>query len=422
MRVAMVVNTDPAGDGRVRREARTLAAAGHEVTVFGSRHEGGPEGPASDLGFRVVFPAIPAWVRARGAARTLVRSARWYERLRVLSESALAERPDVLHAHDLDTAGPASELAAAAGVPFVYDDHEASYVDKLPNYAPATLRGVKRWALDAITRRLQRQGEALERTIRARRPAALVTVSEPLADLLVRRFGGPRPVVVMNCPERRDYPRTDALRRRLDLPEAARLVTYHGTATEGSGLEIVIRALRRLSADHVFVVLGRVWGKERYEALAAAEGVADRIRWIPFLPEDEMLHLVASADVGVVPTEPNSVGNAYGLANKFFQSMMAGLPMVASATSAVRPILERVRAGLLYPAESPQDPAALADCVRRLTGDRALWQTCREAGLAAAREEFNWEREGAKLSSVYEGIRDRATTIPRVGRSRGNGT
>ena len=77
-------------------------------------------------------------------------------------------------------------------------------------------------------------------------------------------------------------------------------------------------------------------GASRSTALARAEGVAERVRYVPFVPEDEMLRLVASADVGVVPTEPNSVGNALGLANKFFESMMVGLPMVASATPAVK--------------------------------------------------------------------------------------
>jgi hypothetical protein len=87
--------------------------------------------------------------------------------------------------------------------------------------------------------------------------------------------------------------------------------------------------------------------------------VADRVRFVPFVPEDEMFRLVASADVSVIPTEPNSVGNEFGLPNKFFESMMAGLPLVASATPAVKPILERVKAGLLYPAEMPQDPLVL---------------------------------------------------------------
>jgi glycosyltransferase involved in cell wall biosynthesis len=397
----MVVNSDPVRDGRVRKEAQSLVAAGHAVTVFAVRASQDRSGDAA-LGFPVVFPAMPKWIEAGGALNTMRKTARWFERMRPLADAAIASEPDVVHAHDLDTVGPASRAAHAAGIPCVYDDHEASYVDKLPNYAPAAMRGPKRAVLDALTRRLQRRGEALEREVRARGLAAMITVSDALADRLVARFGGPRPVVVRNCPALRDVPRTDALREKIGAPREAKLLLYHGTATEGSGVEVVIRALRHLPPNYLFALVGRVWRQDKYEALARAEGIADRVRFVPFVAEDEMFRLVASADVGLVPTEPNSEGNTYGLANKFFESMMAGLPLVASATPAVKPILERTKAGLLYPAEMPQDPAALAAAARRLCEDRALWASCREAALRAARDEFNWERESAGLVATYE--------------------
>jgi glycosyltransferase involved in cell wall biosynthesis len=402
VKIAMVVNSDPAFDGRVRREARSLVGAGHEVTVFGVR--GGEAKDDAGLGFEVAFPPLPAWIGRGGAFNTLRKTARWYERMRPLAAAAVASKPDAVHAHDLDTVGPASRLAAEAGIPCVYDDHEASYVDKLPNYAPANATGPRRAALAAITRHLQRRGEALEHAVRHRGLAAVVTVSDQLAARLYERFGAPQPVVVRNCPVLREVPRTNTLRHRLGVGNEVKLLVYHGTVTEGSGVENVIRALRELPPNYVFAVVGRVWRQDRYEALARAAGVGTRVRFIPVVPEDEMLRIVASADVGLVPTEPNSVGNAFGLANKFFESMMVGLPMVAAATPAVSDVLQRVKAGLLYPADAPQDAAAIARAVRALCDDEALWRSCREAGLAAARDEFNWEREGRKLVAIYEGL------------------
>ena len=398
----MVVNSDPVSDGRVRREAQALAAAGHELTVYGVRWKGS-EGRDDALGFAVVRPAMPAWTAEGGAVNLMRKTARWYVRMKPLVDAALAVVPDALHAHDLDTIGPASQAALARGVPCVYDDHEASYVDKLPNYVPAELRGAKRVALDAMTRNLQRRGEALEREVRTRKLAAMITVSESLADRLVARFGGPRPVVVRNLPLLRDVPRTNALRERLGLAAGVKVLVHHGTVTEGSGLETAIRALRDLGGNFVLAVVGRVWRAERYEDLARAEAVAERLRFVPFVPEDEMFRLVASADVSVVPTEPNSVGNEFGIPNKLFESMMAGVSIVASDVPEVASVLARTGAGATFPARSPQDPAAFAAAVRRVL-DPAVWQTCRAAGLAAARGEFHWERESRKLVALYEGI------------------
>src|SRR5437867_8655775 len=103
-----------------------------------------------------------------------------------------------------------------------------------------------------------------------------------------------------------------------------------------------------------------------------------------------MFRLVASADISVIPTEPNSVGNEFGIPNKLFESMMVGLPVVASDVPEVAQILAKTGAGVTYPAAMPQDPAALAAAVRRVCEDRAAWERCRDAGLRAAREEFNW--------------------------------
>jgi glycosyltransferase involved in cell wall biosynthesis len=408
MNVAMLVYTDLAHDARVRKEAATLVGDGHRVVVHVALPIGGkpaPEDVARNGGFETRYPTLPAWVGATGGLAVLRRSARWFERTQALVESAFADgRPDVLHAHDLDTLAPALRAARAQAVPLVYDDHEASYVDKLPNYVPADASGMKRAALHAVVRRLQSVGEAIERDARTGGVTAFVTVSESLADRLAARFGGPRPTVLRNVPLLREVPRTDALRRRIDLPRDARLLLYHGTVTEGSGLETAIRALRLLGDGHVLAIIGRVWRRERYERIAREEHVLDRLRFEPMVPQEELLPLVASADVGLIPTEGNSVGNLYGLPNKLFESMMAGLPVVASDVPEVAAIVRRTGAGLLYPHASPEGPRLLADGVRSLLRDAALWDRCRAAGLAAARDEFNWEREATKLTRLYREI------------------
>src|SRR5262245_5495503 len=107
MHVAMLVHTDLAHDARVRKEATSLAAAGHKVVVHVAR----PVDDASafrGLPFEVRPPPMPAWARATGVFATLRRSARWYERTAALVDSAFADGPpDALHAHDLDTLAPA---------------------------------------------------------------------------------------------------------------------------------------------------------------------------------------------------------------------------------------------------------------------------------------------------------------------------
>ena len=139
----MVVHSDPAKDTRVKKEAQSLTAAGHAVTVFGLKwpdketDDPGRDDPRrDDMGFAIARPAVPDWADGPGAWNLLRRTASWYDRMRPLVDAAVASRPDVLHAHDLDTIGPASETARARGIPCVYDDHEASYVTSFRTTRP----------------------------------------------------------------------------------------------------------------------------------------------------------------------------------------------------------------------------------------------------------------------------------------------
>lgn len=404
MRIAMILGNDFTRDARVRREAQSLAAAGHRVTVHAVLTPGTE--PEEDVGDVVVVRTrLPDWAYEGSGVRGAVRVLRWYERFGPLVEAALRRGPpEALHAHDLDTVLPSLDAARRLRIPLVYDDHEGSQLDKLPNYLPDDARGLKRAVLRGGVRWLQMRGRRLERAVRAARPAGLITVSQTLADDLVRRFGGPRPVVVRNCPPWRAVERTQALRVRVGAAPGDRLLLYHGTVTEGCGVETAIRALELLGDGHVLVVLGWAWRQDVLERLAAEKGVAAQVRFLPGVPQDEMFRLVASADVGLIPTEPNTVGNRLGIPNKLFESLMSGLPVVASDVPEVAAIVRETGAGVLYPSATPQNPAALAEGIHTLLSDRALWETCSEAGLRASRQQLNWDVESARLVALYDTV------------------
>src|SRR5947208_14617507 len=63
MRVCMIVRNPSVRDPRVLREARTLASAGHDVTIIATTQPGVPAREERD-GFRIrrVDP-VPAWMR-----------------------------------------------------------------------------------------------------------------------------------------------------------------------------------------------------------------------------------------------------------------------------------------------------------------------------------------------------------------------
>lgn len=401
MRVAMIVGNDLTRDSRVRREARALVAAGHDVHLYGVGSEG-TEPEEDDAGVVLVRVRLPEWVAAGSGRKGAVRVLRWYDRFAPLVEHALQRAPpDVLHAHDLDTLLPALRAARRHGVKLVYDDHEASYTDKLPNYVPRDATGLKRAILDGSVRWLQARGHSIERRAARQGLDGVITVSEGLAERLHERFGGDPPVVVRNVPDHRTVERTDDLRRRAGAYPDDRLLLYHGVVTEGRGVECAVRALRLLGPGHFLVVLGWAWRPDLLQGVAEEEGVQDRIRLLDAVPEDEMFRLIAGADVGLVTTEPTSTSYRLSLPNKLFESIMAGLPVVSTDLPEAGELVRRTGVGVVYPARVPGNPAELAQAIDSLLSDPDRHARCRSRALAVARDELNWETESRRLVDLY---------------------
>jgi glycosyltransferase involved in cell wall biosynthesis len=405
-RVTMLLDNDFERDHRVLKEARSLVGAGHEVLVVALLTPGSAEEETRD-GLRVERVPPPAFSGRRGIAQ-LPEKLRWYARMAPLGRRAAEHPADVVHAHDLTTLGPARRAAAKLGAALIYDDHEL-YVETLNTTYPLDRGPLRRLAYRAMESYLRLVGTRLERRC-LRDVAGHVTVSDTIADELVRRYGCPRPVVVANCPPLRDPPEPDGrLRRALGAADGTRVVLYQGTfPASGAGQEDLVDAAARLPDDVRIAFLGWGFGQTMLERRARERGVADRVAFLPPVPPDELPHWIADADLAAVPNRPVNLSNLLALPNKLFETMMAGVPVVAADTPEVRRVLETYPAGVLY---EMGDVGGLADRVLEVL---AAGEEGRDAFRVAARratvETYCWERQAERLLGVYEKVLEAACT------------
>ncbi|MCK9249363.1 MAG: glycosyltransferase [Solirubrobacteraceae bacterium] len=364
LRVAMLLHKSVVHDSRVRREATALVAAGHDVTVV----ELAPVDPADDLGFarRSVLP--PAWMRRR-LPRPAYRSAflLWFVR------GVVAERPDVIHVHDAAMLLPGLVARRVTGAPVVYDTHE------LATSVPYRDRW---WA---------RFVAAIE-TVGIRRARATVTVSDGIADRLVDLYRLPeRPTVVRNVTDLRVGPPAYDVRRRLGLPADARIVLHQGAPAVGRGCDALVRAVPRLPDDVTVLFLGDGTADvtDRLRAIAAADGVADRVRFLPAAPLGDLLGLTAQATVGASLLEDTCENHRLALPNKVFEYLAAGIPFVASDLPEMRRLATTVPSARLA---APGDPASIASAIHDAL---ALPPT------SAPQAPPTWTTERARLQGLY---------------------
>lgn len=376
--VVMLVRNAYTHDTRVEKEARTLLAAGHRVTVVADSGPGLPEHEGRD-GYQVV--RVPRVGPAVPGLRYVLHEWR-------LSRRLVGQRPTVLHAHDSNALIPVALAAAKQRIPFVYDAHELwlgrPRRDRSRLYfalSQAWYRVVERWTIP--------------------RASAVLTVSPPIVGRLRRRYGLAEVHLVANYPDRsrpverreiRDLPGGEAIDQELPV------VLYLGGLMRGRGIEGLVEAMGMIPGAQL-VSLGEGPLLEPLRASALAAGA--RATFLAPVPPDLVNDYAASAAVGVSPYVPEGLNNRYSLPNKLFHYMAAGIPVVASAFPQVRAIVEGARCGVTVDMTAP---AAIATAIRRMLRDPAEAAAMGARGRAAVEDRYNWEASAAVLQAVYEDL------------------
>jgi glycosyltransferase involved in cell wall biosynthesis len=333
------------GAVRVGKTMKYLAAAGHDVAVVSARDQ--PLQATLPLEIpedQVVYTPwidvnMPAVLVAGGRKRILTQGYTFQQRPGVVQKlSGLyrtvvnfpdaqvgwfpyavragarlieRQRPDLLYA----SFSPASALMAASrlsrryGIPWVADLRDL-WMDN-HYHVPGGIRG-------AIERRLEARvlGSA----------DAFVTVSEPLAETLRRKFGKPT-AVVTNGFDPGDYPGTGPASSR----EAPLRIVYTGIIyPEIYDPRPVFEALRLLGADgeSVRVVFHGRYNAESLAGMASEAGVRHLVEVNPPVPYRDSLRLQREADVLLMllwndPTQPGEYSG------KLFEYLGAGRPILA---------------------------------------------------------------------------------------------
>jgi glycosyltransferase involved in cell wall biosynthesis len=241
-----------------------------------------------------------------------------------------------------------------------------------------------------------------ERSVLGRQRDTCIAVSEWMARELGERGVDRSRVRVIHCggdPERfrPDLRRTELLR---STPER-RTVLFPGRPTLVKGSEVLARAIPRVlerCPEAEFVFTGGAAG-DFLRLAALPPAAAARVRFLGYLPYDDLPRVFASADLVIAPTYYED------FPIRILESLASGVPVVASRVGGIPEVVVPGRTGSLVP---PGDPAALADSVARLLSDDDERRRLGEAGRRAIVDEFSWQQAGARTLELYRAVAGRA--------------
>jgi glycogen synthase len=377
--ICMFVHNDVSGDARVLKEAGSLAAHGWKVVVvgIGLNAKDLPEVETTS-GFTIIR-VMPRLLH-RAMPGTFGKLLRLVVALPAAARRLRRTRARVYHAHDFI----GLLVMALAGIrrPVVYDSHEL-FFDRFPE-------GMFTYPLKYVIWRLR----PLEKLL-ARRAVRVITVSDESADIMMHTINIPRPIVVQNAVDLRQPGSRAAI---YELGNRRKIV-HSGGLFAKRHLPELVSALTYLPDDVAVILMGNGRLKDSLIRQANDLNVGDRLVIVPAVPPSNVVATLAQADAAVVLVATQPLHYDTTLANKFFESIAAGLPIVSSPTTAAARVMRQYDLGVLC---DPTDPRAIADAIMTILQPENLARY--RANAEKARADLNWGHEEKKLVALYEGL------------------
>lgn len=155
-----------------------------------------------------------------------------------------------------------------------------------------------------------------------------------------------------------------AVTARLTQWDADPIVLCAARLVAGKNIPLLLNAFATLPRGRL-IITGSGPLKDSLPQQAAELGIADRMMWAGFVDFETLISYFHSANLFVLPSDAETS------ARVLIQAQAARLPTVTTATSGSRAIVSEGRSGYVTPVG---DAAALADALRGVVADRALYQ------------------------------------------------
>ncbi len=229
-------------------------------------------------------------------------------------------------------------------------------------------------------------------------------MADSIREAMIREKLQEKPItVISNFSETQFYrPDIDGSGVRKEKGWADRLVFIHaGTMGKVNGLDFVTDAAERLKehSDIIFVLIGEGNQKPVLERRVKELGLRN-VQILPAVPKHQLPEVLAAADVGLV-----IIGNCpilqHNSANKFFDSLSAGKPVLLNYSGWQREILEQNNAGFGCKQYDVDEFVERVLYIRSHRGQLAqMGQNARQVAV----ERFDRDKLAMQVLSVLEAV------------------
>jgi glycosyltransferase involved in cell wall biosynthesis len=398
MNVGIVVDNELNDDKRVMREIKILREAGYTIHAlcfgFDGKDYAEPEGvnvtrisiskrlKNTLFFFMNLFPAYE-WL--------------WAQRIR---NFIIADNLDIVHCHDLYMSKCTRKGISSSGrkVRMILDLHENfSYAVTTYNWTKGSLR--RFFSMPGKWKKKER-----EYLLYADR---IVVLSNEFMEDLTLRYPILRKENFCALPNLPDLRQMIEFEKKTDVKllftKKNQVIFYFGIVAERRGIFDTLSAFARVikkghKAD--FLIIGPVDKKDRprFSSFITQDILKENIIYIPWIDLSELPAYLNASDICIAPFHVNPQHES-GVANKIYDYMLGGKPLIVSNCRPQRKLVERFDCGIVY-----RDEDELVEAIISLLSDAGRRKIMGENGRNAIIDHLNMDLAKRDLIEMYRNL------------------
>ena len=301
--------------------------------------------------------------------------------------------PDAIHIHDMDIAGAVFSLNKKCNLPIILDLHE-NRPEIMKTYSHIN-SGIGRFLVD-IDKWKNKESEFIKKTSRI-----IVVTNEAKQDIISEhRTASKNICVVPNTINLKTFNISEVDKNIMQKYKNDFVILYLGSTGIRRGIGTAIKAIKickNTITNIKLVLVGNSRDDIKLKKLANSLNIEKYVIFEGWKDLALFPSYIMASDICISPLTRNRHHDTT-YANKIFQYMCCGKPLIVSDCTAQKNVVQETNCGLIHKAG---DERELAEKILQFYKNAELRQQMGANGKKAVMEKYNWEKTSGNLIDFY---------------------
>lgn len=394
MKIGMILDEVFPPDPRVENEAVSLVKAGHQVFLFCLKY--GDEKQSENRSGIQVKRYASNQIEYKLSALAYTFPFYTFLMQKKVKHFMKAHKLDAIHIHDIRIAEAVFKANTKFRLPIVLDLHEnrpeiMKFYPHLSKFPGKFLISPKQW---------KKQEEKF-----IKRADKVIVVTQESKNEILRR-------VDVNADKIIDLPNTvriDFFENTISFPQINKqyahkfVLLYIGDTGIRRGLKTAIQATKKLSKvieNFKLVIVGKNSSDTILKQMVKDLNIESYVDFLGWKDPKYFSSYILSSSICISPLHRN-LHHDTTYANKIFQYMSFGRPLLVSDATAQKQIVEKANSGFVHKERDVED---FITKTLELHQKEALRNELGDNGKHFVRDEFSWEQKSKGLINLYDNL------------------